>query len=244
MAKKIEERVEELEAEIAKLKGFTTDVVVLIDGSGSMGPLVKDTISGFNSFIDGLKNDDKTTYRVTAISFDSPAGSKIIFESAPLDKAVLTHSNYRVGGGTPLLDAVGDTVHLADKLQNVQLVIITDGEENSSRRFTSEQVKQLLQDRQEKKDWAITYLGANQDGWSTGMNLGIQNSYTFNANVDLPRTFANVSASSAMYTSTRSEGRLASSVSRQDIGAVMDVATDLNPELKDQVDTDNTNSVQ
>lgn len=183
---KIEDRIEKLEKELADLKaGVKTKMLVsvVLDESGSMSGIQKDTIDGFNLYIDNLKKDDKGEYRVNLMKFDTSHGCNFLFENATLDTVKLTTENYVPAGGTPLYDALGkaiqDTARIADRETSVFFVVITDGEENSSRSFSRNSIFDLIGQKVRNDKWNFVYLGANQDAWAVGGALGITNSYNF-----------------------------------------------------------------
>lgn len=160
-----------------------THLFAILDRSGSMSGLEHDTIEGYNGFIKNLKGEDA---RVTLTIFDTH------FETPYADKPVskvpaLTNKVYFPRGGTALIDAVCGTIN--DHKKDVKrgdkalVLIITDGYENSSREYTSAQMKALISSLEKRKNWTFTYLGANQDAWGVaqkwGFNMG--NVSTYNA---------------------------------------------------------------
>lgn len=189
MTKKIEDRIEELEAEVGKLKSELKKnkvlVSVVLDESGSMASCKGATIDGFNEYVDTLLKDKETEYRISLTKFDS-FGNRVLWENAPVtEKIRLTHSNFTPNGGTPLYDALGDALESTKRVAkgtNVVFVVLTDGGENASRRFKSSDIQAAITDRTKKDDWTFMYIGANQDAWSIGNSLGIQHSYNFNTN--------------------------------------------------------------
>ena len=170
-------------ADVAKKpeKPDRIELVLVIDKSGSMQGLEKDTIGGFNSMIEKQKKLD-VPVRVTAVLFNDKTdvlyASKDIRHVAPL-----TEKEYEVGGTTALLDAVGSTVLnvgresvVQNKGTKVIFVIITDGLENASREFKKSKVKQMISDKQEKAGWDFIYLGANIDAAEEADAIGVQRS--------------------------------------------------------------------
>ena len=167
-------------ADVAKKpeKPDRIELVLVIDKSGSMQGLEKDTIGGFNSMIEKQKKLD-VPVRVTAVLFNDKTdvlyASKDIRHVAPL-----TEKEYEVGGTTALLDAVGSTVLnvgresvVQNKGTKVIFVIITDGLENASREFKKSKVKQMISDKQEKAGWDFIYLGANIDAVEEAGGIGV-----------------------------------------------------------------------
>ena len=153
------------------MKNNITELVFILDRSGSMSGLESDTIGGFNAMIDKQKKEDGTAY-VTTVLFDTRFDR--IHDRLPLEEVpVLTEKDYVPGGCTALLDAIGDTVrHIAgihkyareeDRPEKTIFIITTDGLENASRRYSLEQVKQLIEHEQEKYGWEFLFLVALED---------------------------------------------------------------------------------
>ncbi len=163
------------------MKKGLTELVFILDKSGSMTGLESDTIGGFNSMLAKQKEVDGECY-VTTVLFNH--GYDLVHDRIDI-KAVspMTDKEYRVGGSTALLDAIGRTINKIDNAQKhtaecyraekVMLVIITDGEENSSREYTAEKVKALIERKKEKYRWEFIFLGANIDAVETAGRYGI-----------------------------------------------------------------------
>ena len=149
-------------------------VLFLLDRSGSMQSIKSDAIGGFNNYVETLARENpKST--ITLITFDTMSVDTVI-DNQPVTKAEpLTDRTYEPRGGTPLLDAIGGAVDVLTKAsgKNKALVILTDGQENSSREYTKDAVRKLLDEKQEKDNWLIIYLGANQDSFHEASQLGI-----------------------------------------------------------------------
>ncbi len=170
-----------------------TEIIFLLDRSGSMEGLEKDTIGGFNAFIEKQRQLEGETI-VTAVLFDDKY--KILWNGIEAQKARLTEKEYYVRGSTALLDAVGKTIiDVGYRLSNtsedkrpgkVIFVITTDGMENASREFTYKKVKELITHQKEKYNWEFIFLGANMDAVEEGGNFGIcrNNSFNFAATND------------------------------------------------------------
>ncbi|MBU8918063.1 vWA domain-containing protein [Neobacillus sp. 114] len=167
-----------------------TEIIFLLDRSGSMAGLESDTIGGFNGFIEKQRKLKGDTL-VTAVLFDDQY--EILWNGIEAKKAKLTDQDYYVRGMTALLDAVGKTIldvgyRLSKKDENkrpgkVIFVITTDGMENASSEFTYEKVKELLRHQQEKYNWEFIFLGANIDAAKEADSLGIdvENAFNFEA---------------------------------------------------------------
>ena len=156
-------------------------VLFVIDSSGSMGPKAGDVRGGFNSYVDQLREEKASDYRLTAVTFDTQVAT--LFTALRLTEVpTLDTSNYRTGGNTALYDALG--VSLAEQTsairkedapygtERVLVIVMTDGEENSSRRFTKEQITGEIQQREAAGNWTFVYLGADQDAWAAAQGLG------------------------------------------------------------------------
>ncbi len=156
----------------------TVELVFVLDESGSMSNLVDDTIGGFNSMLDKEKESNDQV-NVTTVLFSNDY--KILHYSTDIKEVnKMTKQEYTPGGMTALLDAVGRTIHRVDKLQDkekdskVLFVIITDGRENYSKKYTYSQIKKMIEDRQEEADWEFIFLGANIDAAKEAEELGIK----------------------------------------------------------------------
>lgn len=167
-----------------------TEIIFLLDRSGSMGGLESDTIGGFNAFIEKQHQLEGGTI-VTAVLFDNKY--EILWNGVEAGKVKLTNKEYYIRGCTALLDAVGKTIlEVGQRLSNtsedkkpgkVVFVITTDGLENASREFTCQKVKELIKHQQEKYRWEFIFLGANIDAAKEADSIGIDmsNAYNFEA---------------------------------------------------------------
>lgn len=163
-----------------------TEIIFLLDRSGSMGGLETDTIGGFNSFIQKQKELEGETI-VTTILFDDRY--EILWNGVNADKLKLTENEYFVRGGTALLDAVGKTIlNVENRLSKtneeerpgkVIFVITTDGLENASREFNYKKVQELVKHQQEKYSWEFIFLGANIDAAKEANSIGIRKENAF-----------------------------------------------------------------
>ncbi len=160
-------------------KGFT-ELVFILDKSGSMAHLVSDTVGGFNSMIEKQKRMEGECL-VTTVLFNT--ANAIVHDRKPLrEMKPLTPDDYVPCGGTALLDAVGSTVHHIEQIhkyarredvpEHTMFVITTDGMENASRRYTHDSVKRLIKAKKEC-GWEFVFLGANIDAVSTAESIGI-----------------------------------------------------------------------
>jgi hypothetical protein len=157
-----------------------TEIVFLLDRSGSMRGLEEDTIGGFNSFVERQRSLKGQTI-ITTVLFDDQY--EILWNGIDAREVKLTNKEYYVRGCTALLDAVGRTIlDVGYRLSmtkesrrpgKVIFVITTDGMENASREFTYEKVKELIKHQQEKYSWEFIFLGANIDAPIEAANIGI-----------------------------------------------------------------------
>jgi Mg-chelatase subunit ChlD len=190
------------------MKDFT-EIVVVLDRSGSMHSVVDDTIGGFDSFVETQKKAGDNA-SLTLVQFDDE------YEVVYQDKAILSVPSikdiYRPRGCTALLDAIGKTIvnvgtKLASKSESdrpnkVIFVIITDGEENSSKEYTKEKVFEMVRHQESIYKWEFVFLGANQDAIQTGSAYGFKagSSVTYNTQ-KTSQTFNAVGDKVAMYRS-------------------------------------------
>ena len=161
-------------------KNRLTEMIFILDRSGSMAGLESDTIGGFNALIEKQKKEDGKAF-VTTVLFDNQ--QKTVHDRVSLaEVAPMTEKEYYVGGSTALLDAVGDAVTHIEKVhryirpedvpEHTMVVITTDGMENSSRRWRASEVKKLVEKKKEE-GWEFLFLGANIDAVSEAARFGI-----------------------------------------------------------------------
>ena len=151
-------------------------VNVILDKSGSMASKTKDVIEGFNAYLDGLSQEDKVDYLFSLTLFDTQVAYRDV--AIPLANVrKLDKHSYQPGGNTALNDAIGITVRKVDadrpQVHKVVTVIMTDGEENSSREWTHDAVKALIQDKEQEGNWTFVFLGAAPEAWDQGRGYGI-----------------------------------------------------------------------
>ncbi|MEE1026588.1 MAG: hypothetical protein U0L55_06260, partial [Acutalibacteraceae bacterium] len=163
------------------MKNNITELVFILDRSGSMSGLESDTIGGFNSMIEKQKKEDTPCY-VSTILFNGE--SEVIHDREKLvEIQPMTDRDYVVGGCTALIDAIGGAIyHIGnihkyarpeDVPEHTMFVITTDGQENANHRYTSEEVKKMIEHRREKYDWEFLFIGANIDAVETAARYGI-----------------------------------------------------------------------
>lgn len=158
-----------------------TELVFILDRSGSMSGLESDTIGGFNAMLEKQKAQPGKAY-VTTVLFDNEL--QTLHDRIPLERVrPLTDKDYTVRGSTALLDAMGHTIrHIAsihryarpeDVPERTVFVITTDGMENASHRFTADQIRAKVEHEKKKYGWEFLFLGANIDAIGTASRFGI-----------------------------------------------------------------------
>ena len=176
----------------------TSELVFLLDRSGSMAGLESDTVGGFNAMIRKQKQEDGVCF-VSTILFDNE--SKVLHDRVPLaDVPTMTEREYTVRGCTALLDALGDAIqHIAnihkyarreDVPARTLFVITTDGMENASRRYTATQIKEMIGQKKETCGWEFLFIGANIDAVATAAAYGIDSDRAVNYHADSKGTSA------------------------------------------------------
>lgn len=165
----------------------STEIIFVIDKSGSMAHLAGDTIGGFNGFIESQKAlDGKAT--LTTVLFDTTW--KTLHDGIDIHEVKpMTSADYSAYGGTAMLDAIGETIERvqnrhdelgAEKPDNVLFVITTDGEENSSHKFKKSQIEKMIKHQTNGHGWKFMFLGANMDAVKEANNIGISSDYAVN----------------------------------------------------------------
>ena len=165
-----------------KAKQGKTELVFILDRSGSMSGLESDTIGGFNGML-RRQQEESADVLVSTVLFDD--GVEIVHDRVPIGKVPqLTEKEYFTRGCTALLDAVGGSIHHIrnihkyareeDRPVRTMFVITTDGLENSSVRYTAKKVKKLIEHQEKKHGWEFVFLGANMDAVAVAGDLGIR----------------------------------------------------------------------
>ena len=163
------------------MKKNLTEMVFILDKSGSMAGLEADTIGGFNGMIERQKKAEGEAL-VSTVLFSS--GSTVVHDRVDLRKIEpMTEQQYFVGGCTALIDAIGGAIHHIgnvhkyareeDRPEHTVFVITTDGMENASHLYTSDEVKAMVRRQKEKYGWEFLFLGANIDAVETAARFGI-----------------------------------------------------------------------
>ena len=176
-----------------------TEIVFILDRSGSMSGLESDTIGGFNSMIERQKSAEGEAL-ISTVLFDNL--SEVIHDRVRVqDIKPMTREDYTVRGCTALLDAIGGAIqHIGnihkyarneDVPEHTLFVITTDGMENASRRYDSEKVKKMIERQKEKYGWEFLFLGANIDAVETARHFGISEDSAVNYHSDSEGTQLN-----------------------------------------------------
>lgn len=192
-----------------------TEIVFILDRSGSMAGLESDTIGGFNAMLDKQRGLEGDAW-VSTILFDNE--SEVLHDRVRLDRVPkLTDKDYSVGGCTALLDAVGGaiehirTIHKYARREDVPdktlFVITTDGMENASCRYDYAAVRRLIEGQQ-KQGWEFLFLGANIDAAAEAGRFGIDRAHAANYNCDRTGTALNYEVLSDAIASVRSGAKL------------------------------------
>ena len=174
------------------MKKNLTEIVFILDRSGSMAGLEDDTIGGFNAMIEKQKGEPGEAY-VSTVLFDNV--SEVIHDRVDIQKIEpMTRREYYVRGSTALLDAVGGAIHHIgnvhkyarpeDRPEKTLFVITTDGMENASRHYSYERVKMMIERNTDKYGWEFLFLGANIDAAKEAARFGINADRAANYHAD------------------------------------------------------------
>lgn len=169
-----------------------TELVFILDRSGSMSGLESDTIGGFNSLIEKQRKEDGECF-VTTVLFDNEL--ETIHDRVKLSEIKpMTDKDYTVRGCTALIDAIGSTIEHIEKIhkyardedvpENTMFVITTDGLENASHKYSSDEVKKMIEQRKEADGWEFLFIGANIDAVETAKHFGIDEDRAVNYHAD------------------------------------------------------------
>jgi uncharacterized protein YegL len=175
------------------MKKGLTELVFILDRSGSMGGLESDTIGGFNAMLEKQKKKEDGEAIITTVLFDDQY--ELLHDRINLrGVAPITDKEYYVRGSTALLDAIGRTIHKIgnaqkhtaqqERAERVLFVITTDGMENASREYSFEEVRSMIDHQKHKYGWEFLFLGANIDAVATAGRIGIDRSRAANYHAD------------------------------------------------------------
>lgn len=197
-------------------KAETTEMVFILDRSGSMAGLETDTIGGFNAMIEKQKKQPGKAY-VSTVLFDT--STTVLHDRAELTTVKpMTADDYFAGGCTALLDAIGGAINHIGNIHKYArpedipahtiFVITTDGLENASRRYSKSDIKRMIERQKSKYGWEFLFIGANIDAVDTAESFGIERSRAVNYHADKKGTKVVYDAISAPLTSMRCKGRI------------------------------------
>ena len=201
---------------VEKIKNGITELVFILDRSGSMAGLESDTIGGFNSMIEKQKKQDGECY-VSTVLFDNV--SEVLHDRVKLtDINPMTDNEYTVRGSTALIDAIGGAIHHIgnvhkyirneDVPEHTIFVITTDGMENASHKYSSDKVKSMIERQKERYGWEFLFIGANIDAVETAAQYGIDRDRAVNYNADEVGTHILYESVSAVVGNVRSNKRI------------------------------------
>lgn len=191
-------------------KGLT-EVVFILDRSGSMRGLEADTIGGFNSMIEKQRKEEDEAYISTVLFDDS---CEVLYDRVPVGKVEpMNDKQYYVRGCTALLDAIGGAIHHIanvhkyareeDRPEKTLFIITTDGMENASHYYTYEKVRSMIERQKQRYGWEFLFLGANIDAAAEAKRFGIDESMAANYNCDEVGTALNYEVISDAISSVR-----------------------------------------
>ena len=178
------------------MKNNITELVFILDRSGSMAGLESDTIGGFNAMIEKQKKEEGECY-ISTVLFDNE--SEVLHDRVKLSNIKpMTDREYTVRGCTALIDAIGGAIHHIGNIhkyarpedvpEHTMFIITTDGMENASQRYSSEQVKRMIKRQKDKYGWEFLFIGANIDAVETARCYGIDEDRAVNYNADAEGT--------------------------------------------------------
>lgn len=199
------------------MKKNLTEIVFILDRSGSMSGLEADTIGGYNSLLEKQKKEEGEAI-VSTVLFDDR--QEVLHDRVNLDRMKpMTDEEYYVRGCTALLDAVGGAIHHIgnvhkyareeDRPEKTLFIITTDGMENASCRYTYDKVKKMVERQKEKYGWEFLFLGANMDAIEIAGRFGINADHAVNYECDAAGTAVNYKALSKAVSRVRASARCA-----------------------------------
>ncbi len=194
------------------MKKGLTEIVFILDRSGSMSGLESDMIGGYNSMIEKQKKEEGEAL-ISTVLFDGQ--TDVLHDRVPLDKInPITEKEYYVRGSTALLDAVGGAIHHIgnvhkyareeDVPEKTLFIITTDGMENSSRQYSYDKVKKMIEKQKEKYHWEFIFLGANIDAVGVADRFGVDRQHAVRYECDSAGTALNFQVMNKMVSCARS----------------------------------------
>lgn len=198
------------------MKKGLTELVFILDKSGSMAGLERDTIGGYNSMLE-KQREIEGECKITTVLFDDDYD--LIHDRIDIQAIrPMTEKEYLVGGYTALLDAIGRTLNkiisvqkattMDERAEKVMFVIITDGEENASREYPAKKIKSMIERQKSDYGWEFIFLGANIDAVETANAFGIESSRAVDYIADKEGTELNYRVMSEAVIRYRKEGRI------------------------------------
>lgn len=174
------------------MKNNITELVFILDRSGSMSGLEQDTIGGFNSLIEKQRRQNGKCY-VSTVLFDHE--TEVLHDRVELSEiSKMTENDYTVRGSTALIDAIGGAIHHIGNIhkyareedvpEHTLFVIMTDGMENASRIYSSSKVKKMIERQKNRYGWEFLFIGANIDSVETAKHFGINSDRSVNYHAD------------------------------------------------------------
>lgn len=217
------------------MKANSTELVFILDRSGSMSGLEADTIGGFNGLLEKQRKEDGEVY-VSVVLFDDQ--TEVLYDREDICKVEpMNDTQYYVRGCTALLDAVGGAIHHIDRVHHYMkkedvpektlFIITTDGMENASREYSYSRVKRMVEQEKEKNHWEFMFLGANIDAIEVAGRFGIGASHAVNYEHDSIGTQLNFEVMSNVVS------RVRKACSAAEMEAVMDDDQMLEPVRED-----------
>ena len=178
-----------------------TEIVVILDRSGSMSSIAKSTVEGFNTFLNEQKNAEGEAF-MTLVQFDDRY--EMNYQSMPINEVaeLVNGETFIPRATTALYDAIGKTINELQTDRDVVFVIITDGYENASKEFKGEAIKKMIETLENENKWKFLFLAANQDAITAGASIGVKasNSMSWAASAEgVGNTFMSMSANIGTY---------------------------------------------
>lgn len=182
-------------------KAKQTEIIVLLDRSGSMKKISAETVDGFNTFLNEQKNSEGEAF-ITLIQFDDRY--EVDYKSIPVKEAsdLILNETYVPRGSTALYESVGKTINELNTDRDVVFVIITDGQDNVKSEYKVEAIKKMITTLQDENGWKFLFLAANQDAFAEGGKLGVRmsNAVSYAASgAGITNTFQAMSANIGSY---------------------------------------------
>ena len=196
-----------VQEKLSKSDKKETEIIVILDRSGSMRKIAPDMVEGFNTFLNEQKNsEDAGEAFITLVQFDDRY--EVDYRSIPVNKApeLILDETYIPRGKTALYESIGKTIQELKTDRDVVFVVITDGQDNVRSEFKVEAIKKMIDSLQEEEGWKFLFLGANQDAFAEGGKLGVKKSQSMSyaaSGSGIQSTFHAVSGNLKKYRSSK-----------------------------------------